>query len=77
MGKVAPQNIFCIAIMLKCIANCDAIPGKLFPVYSWNKDIIWSSSSLQLSNDLFAQSYNYRDANQKSHSLLFISSFAS
>ena len=26
------QKIFCIAVMQTCIANCDAIPGKLFPV---------------------------------------------
>ena len=30
--KTATQKIFCIAVMQKCIANCDAIPGKLFPV---------------------------------------------
>ena len=29
--KTATQKIFCIAVMQKCIANCDAIPGKLFP----------------------------------------------
>ena len=29
--KTATQKTFCIAVMQKCIANCDAIPGKLFP----------------------------------------------
>ena len=26
------KKYFCIAVMQTCIANCDAIPGKLFPV---------------------------------------------
>ena len=32
--KTATQKIFCIAVISKkLIANCDAIPGKLFPEF--------------------------------------------
>ena len=45
--KTATQKIFCIAVMQKCIANCDAIPGKLFPGYALKEMILGRKMCLE------------------------------
>ena len=41
------QKIFCIAVMQTCIANCDAIPGKIIPCELQKKCLICFFTLLQ------------------------------
>ena len=46
--KTATQKIFCIAVISEMhLANCDAIPGKLFP--AWH---IWFKTTASMLNRL-------------------------